>query len=45
MNQHPEGDLPWVFVALGRLSRTGYDEAATMDARRRILAFFAEHLS
>jgi carboxymethylenebutenolidase len=45
MNQHPRGDLPWLFVVLGSLSRTGYDAAATRDARRRIVEFFDRHLT
>ncbi len=45
MNKHPKEERPWLLVLLGRLSRTRYDGAATDDARRRILAFFATHLS
>ena len=33
-----------LFVLMGKLSRTRFDPQATADARRRILAFFAEHL-
>jgi carboxymethylenebutenolidase len=29
---------------LGRFSRTAYDDPATQDARRRIVAFFDRHL-
>lgn len=44
MNDHAPGELPWLFVVLGQLSRTRYDAEATHDARRRIVAFFREHL-
>lgn len=45
MNQHPRGELPLLFVVLGALSRTRFDEAATAHARQRILDFFEQHLS
>jgi carboxymethylenebutenolidase len=44
MNDHSRDPMPWLFVLMGKLSRTRFDAAATADARRRILAFFAAHL-
>ncbi|MGE0459767.1 MAG: dienelactone hydrolase family protein [Vicinamibacterales bacterium] len=44
MNDHAPGDSPWIFTVLARLSRTRYDERATLDARRRIARFFDTHL-
>ena len=44
MNDHSEDKVSWLFCVLNRLSRTRYDAEATEDARRRISAFFAEHL-
>jgi carboxymethylenebutenolidase len=40
LNDHPS---IW-FTLLGKAIGAGYDEAAAADARRRILAFFADHL-
>lgn len=45
MNDHQKGELSWVFRLMGATVNTGYDAEATRDARRRILAFFGEHLS
>ena len=44
MNDHSADAMPWLFVLMSKLSRTRFDPQATADARRRILAFFAEHL-
>ncbi|MCA9587945.1 MAG: dienelactone hydrolase family protein [Myxococcales bacterium] len=44
MNDHGREDVGLLFRVLIRLSHTKYDEAATADARRRIVAFFGEHL-
>jgi len=44
MNLHSARDSNWIFKALSWASRTKYDENATVDARRRILAFFNRHL-
>ncbi|WP_435582814.1 dienelactone hydrolase family protein [Amycolatopsis thermoflava] len=44
MNDHDPADLTPMLRVLGRLSGTRYDPAATADARRRIAAFFREHL-
>ncbi len=36
---------PFLFAAMGKLSGTGgYHEEASLDARRRIIAFFDAHL-
>lgn len=43
LNDHT-GELPlWAAIA-GRYARTGYHETSAVDARERILTFFAEHL-
>ena len=44
MNDHSADDVSWLFRVMIRLSNTKYDEPATMDARRRIIAFFDAHL-
>jgi carboxymethylenebutenolidase len=44
MNQYAPGELPIIFQALGRVLPTGYHEPSARDARRRIAAFFTEHL-
>ncbi len=44
MNDHSKDRLPLLFRFLGALVYTRFDPEATADARRRILAFFAEHL-
>ena len=44
MNDHDPADLPRLLRVLGRFSGTAYDEPATQDARRRIVAFFDHHL-
>ena len=44
MNDHAPSEAPWLFVVLGRLSRTRYDPEANRDARLRIVSFFREHL-
>ncbi len=44
MNDHGADDPSWLFRLLIKLSKTKYDEAATLDARGRIVAFFDEHL-
>jgi carboxymethylenebutenolidase len=44
MNDPDPADVPaWALVA-GKLSRSKYVESATLDARRRIIAFFDVHL-
>lgn len=44
MNDHAPEDETLVLRFLARVSGTRYDEAATRDARRRIVAFFDTHL-
>lgn len=44
LNDHDEGEVPWGFRMLGRLSWSEYHEPSAQDARRRILGFFDEHL-
>ncbi len=44
MNDHDPADLSVALRILVRLSRTEYDEPATRDARRRIVAFFDTYL-
>lgn len=44
MNDHAPEDQTLFLRFLARISGTRYDDAATVDARRRIIAFFDEHL-
>jgi carboxymethylenebutenolidase len=44
MNDHASGEIPMLVVPLMRLSRSGYHRPSALDARRRIVAFFREHL-
>lgn len=44
MNDHAPQDQTLFLRFLARISGTRYDEASTLDARRRIVAFFNEHL-
>nr|WP_267283517.1 dienelactone hydrolase family protein [Amycolatopsis methanolica] len=44
MNDHAPADLTLMLRVLGRLPGTRYDQAATADARRRIVTFFRDHL-
>ncbi|MGA8047409.1 MAG: dienelactone hydrolase family protein [Dermatophilaceae bacterium] len=44
MNDHAPEDQTLFLRFLARISGTRYDETATADARRRIVAFFTEHL-
>src|SRR6478609_6725137 len=44
MNDHAPEDQTLFLRFLARVSGTRYDHAATLDARRRIAAFFKEHL-
>lgn len=43
MNDHAPEDQTLLLRFLARISGTRYDEEATVDARRRIVAFFNEH--
>lgn len=44
MNDHDPQDQTLLLKFLARVSGTGYDEDATRDARRRIIAFFDRYL-
>jgi carboxymethylenebutenolidase len=44
LNDHDPGDVPAIFLVMGRLARTAYHEPSALDARRRIEAFFRTHL-
>lgn len=44
LNEHDPAEVPRVFTVLGRLVNTAFHEASARDARRRIVAFFDEHL-
>jgi carboxymethylenebutenolidase len=44
MNNHAPEDQTLFLRFLARVSGTRYDDASTMDARRRIAVFFKEHL-
>ena len=44
MNDHAAGDKTLVLRFLARVSGTRYDPDATLDARRRVAAFFDRHL-
>jgi carboxymethylenebutenolidase len=45
MNDHAPGEVPIIFQVLGATVHTAYHEPSARDARRRITAFFTEHLS
>ena len=45
MNDHDRADLPALFALQFRLTGNPYHEPSAQDARRRILDFFARHLS
>jgi carboxymethylenebutenolidase len=44
MDDHAPEDQTLLLRFLARISGTRYDEAATVDARRRIIGFFNAHL-
>ncbi len=44
MNDHDPADTSTLFLMFGKAIGARYDEQATADARRRILAFFGTHL-
>lgn len=44
LNDHDPADVNALVVALSRLSKSRYHDASATDARRRIVAFFDEHL-
>jgi carboxymethylenebutenolidase len=45
LNDHDPGAVPRVFAVMARFARTDYHEPSAQDARRRIAAFFDEHLA
>jgi carboxymethylenebutenolidase len=45
INDHDPADLPWLMTVVARLTGSAYHEPSARDARRRIVAFFGEHLS
>jgi carboxymethylenebutenolidase len=44
LNDHSPGDVPKLFVVMGKMVRTDYHEHSARDARRRIISFFNPHL-
>jgi carboxymethylenebutenolidase len=44
MNDHLESEVPKWAVIMGKLATSDYHERSAQDARRRIVAFFEEHL-
>jgi carboxymethylenebutenolidase len=45
LNDHAPGEVPMIFQTLGAVLPTAYHEPSAQDARRRITAFFAQHLA
>ena len=45
LNDHDPSEFNALVVLLARISNSRYHESSAIDARRRILAFFDEHLS
>lgn len=45
LNQHGPLELSFGDTLLAKLAAAGYHEPSAQDARRRILAFFRQHLS
>ncbi len=44
LNDHPDSETPLWAVISGKFISSGYHEQSAIDARRRIVEFFAEHL-
>ena len=44
LNNHDRAEVPLPLLVLARLSASAYHEPSAMDARRRIVAFFYQHL-
>jgi len=44
LNDHDPAEVSKLLLVLGRLSGSEYHEASARDARRRIVAFFGQHL-
>jgi carboxymethylenebutenolidase len=45
LNDHPSDEMPMWALVTGKLASTGYHAESASDARRRIVAFFGEHLN
>lgn len=45
MNDHVDSDTPLWSVIMGKFVGAGYHESSANDARRRVVAFFREHLA
>ncbi len=45
LNDHDPSDVSILFRLFAQIIGAGYDEAAALDARRRIIAFFQTHLA
>ena len=45
LNNHDRNEVPFLLVLMTKFNGGGYNEAAAGEARARILAFFARHLS
>jgi carboxymethylenebutenolidase len=44
LNDHDSADVPALFAVLGRLGASDFHEPSAIDARRRIVEFFDQHL-
>lgn len=44
LNDHNPNEVPVIFKVLARLSGSAFHEPSALDARRRIIAFFDQHL-
>jgi len=44
LDQHDPGEVPMLVTVLGKFFSMGYHEPTAKDARRRIVAFFDQHL-
>ena len=44
LNDHDPTEVSTIFKVLSKLSGSKFHESSALDARRRIIAFFDEHL-
>ena len=44
LNDHDAADIPALFTVLGRFTGSQFHEPSAIDARRRIVEFFDQHL-
>lgn len=44
LNDHDPADVPAIFAVMGRLTSSEFHEPSAIDARRRIVEFFDQHL-